>query len=479
MVYDTAAGWYPSTAVLNLQVSGDTGVYEIIYSTESDAKYGRPLIFALPHKIDTASSSTKSHITGVALASRAIGPMVGILSSTLRMEEKHLPVGVGFGLGVKISNDDKQIIRKAIKHEMAGGMKATDGKGTYSNAKRINRLASVYHSALEIGDRGLATRCLEDYLLPAFEPFVKNQQPEGLLYDATFGGIVSGDYFSSFWTGKSQAERINGDFGNTFYNDHHFHYGYLVHASAITGHLHKQLNNGSMAWIDSKREYVQTLIRDFINPSPVDNYFPEFRNFDWFSGHSWANGLFEFGDGQNEESSSEDYNSIYAVKMWGRVTGDAAMEKRSDLMLGVIAGSIQRYMHVGGNLSVHPEQIKANMVSGILWQNKVDWTTWFGSNTEFMNGIHIIPVTPITTYIRSPGFSRKEWETVLSKKLPKNAWESAIHMSVATFDPETAWDFFAKEGFDYNCLDDGLSRSSALVFVAGQKGLRKGLKNRE
>jgi endoglucanase Acf2 len=31
---------------------------------------------------------------------------------------------------------------------------------------------------------------------------------------------------------------------------------------------------------------------------------------------------------QNQESSSEDMMHVYALKMWGRVTGDAALESR-------------------------------------------------------------------------------------------------------------------------------------------------------
>jgi endo-1,3(4)-beta-glucanase len=58
---------------------------------------------------------------------------------------------------------------------------------------------------------------------------------------------------------------------------------------------------------------VNTLVRDIANPSTLDSYFPVSRMFDWYHGHSWAHGLYETFDGKDEESSSEDTMSAYAM----------------------------------------------------------------------------------------------------------------------------------------------------------------------
>ncbi len=70
------------------------------------------------------------------------------------------------------------------------------------------------------------------------------------------------------------------------------------------------------------------LVRDIANPSTRDQYFPVWRCFDWFHGHSWAHGLFDTLDGKDQESSSEDTMHAYALKMWGSVSGDKNMEAR-------------------------------------------------------------------------------------------------------------------------------------------------------
>lgn len=111
------------------------------------------------------------------------------------------------------------------------------------------------------------------------------------------------------------------DYGNTFYNDHHFHYGYHIFAAAVIGHLDK-------TWIAGNKDYVNMLARDTSNPSAKDTIFPMWRSFDWYHGHSWATGLFASLDGKNQESTSEDMMHAYGLKMWGKVSGNAPMEAR-------------------------------------------------------------------------------------------------------------------------------------------------------
>ncbi len=93
----------------------------------------------------------------------------------------------------------------------------------------------------------------------------------------------------------SSATYVTGDkgldFGNTLYNDHHFHYGYHILAAAIIGYLDPQ-------WLDANKAYVDTLVRDVANPSHEDKYFPMWRSFDWYHGHSWAHGLYASMDGK-------------------------------------------------------------------------------------------------------------------------------------------------------------------------------------
>jgi len=121
---------------------------------------------------------------------------------------------------------------------------------------------------------------------------------------------------ASYVTGDSGA-----DFGNTYYNDHHFHYGYHILTAAIIGYI-------DPSWVGPNRDYVNMLVRDVANPSSKDRFFPTWRCFDWYHGHSWAHGLYPAMDGKDQESSSEDMMSAYALKMWGAVSGDEKLAAR-------------------------------------------------------------------------------------------------------------------------------------------------------
>jgi len=82
-----------------------------------------------------------------------------------------------------------------------------------------------------------------------------------LVYDAVWKGVVS----SATYTTKDPGV----DFGNTFYNDHHFHYGYFVYAAAVIGYL-------DPPWLarGTNKAWVNTLVRDFANSVESDARFP-------------------------------------------------------------------------------------------------------------------------------------------------------------------------------------------------------------
>ncbi|CAI4219977.1 unnamed protein product [Parascedosporium putredinis] len=156
------------------------------------------------------------------------------------------------------------------------------------------------------------------------------------------------------------------------------------------------------------------LVRDYANPSAKDSYFPESRAFDWYHGHSWATGLYASMDGKNQESSSEDVMSIYAVKMWGTVTGDSLMAARGNLQLAVLSRAVQHYYLMTSDNAVQPPEFINNKVAGILFENKADHTTFFGANLEYIQGIHMLPLLAASSLSRTREFVLEEWTTYFS-----------------------------------------------------------------
>ena len=93
--------------------------------------------------------------------------------------------------------------------------------------------------------------------------------------------------------------------------------------------------------------------------------------------------------------------------MWGRATGDPAMEARGNLMLAVQARSFRHYFLMENDNTIQPSNFIANKVPGIvstiiwhtleiflnqvqLFENKVDHVTYFGANIEYIQGYCLI-----------------------------------------------------------------------------------------
>ena len=198
----------------------------------------------------------------------------------------------------------------------------------------------------------LATQGLNE-LKGAFAVFATNQQIYPLVYDTVWNGVVSS---GSYVTGDAGQ-----DFGNSYYNDLHFHSSYFIYTAAVIAYL-----DPSSSWLSLNKAWVDTLVRNAANPSSQDNLFPFSRMFDWYHGHSFAKGLFESADSKDEESSSEDAFFAYAMKMWGHVVGDRSMEARGNLMLAILARTLDNYFLLSSDNHNQPADFINNKVTGIV-----------------------------------------------------------------------------------------------------------------
>ena len=97
------------------------------------------------------------------------------------------------------------------------------------------------------------------------------------------------------------------------YNDHHFHYGYHIYAAAVVAKHRPE-------WAREYFERILLYIRDIANPSADDQYFPQFRQKDWYLGNSWAAGLMSMElspHGREQESSSEAIAAFEGIALYG------------------------------------------------------------------------------------------------------------------------------------------------------------------
>ncbi|KAI1817260.1 glycoside hydrolase family 81 protein [Poronia punctata] len=463
-IIDAAAGAYPVSMVLSGSASGAEGRYTFTYQKAGIAGV-KLLMYALPHHYESFDAVTSEATSTVKLQTTTKGMAVAVVADSWTMIEPNMPISLGLAPWDPVTGPKEVLSDSAIKiitpialKELSQSVDQQSNQDSmYFSGKALAKFAGLCFTANnllknpKLAQNGLGS------LKVAFQRFITNKQQYPLYYESAWGGIVSSATYKTGNTGM--------DFGNTFYNDHHFHYGYFIYAAAVIGYL-------DPSWLTRENvEYINTMVRDIANPSASDKYFPVSRNFDWYHGHSWAHGLYETLDGKDQESSSEDAMAAYAIKMWGRAIKDANMEARGNLMLSVIARSLNNYYLFTAQNTVQPSNYIGNRVAGILFENKCDHTTYFGGNIEYVQGIHMLPLLPSSKLTRPADFVKQEWETYFDKGRAdkvEGGWKGILFGNLATVDPQAAWTFFTARDFDPSWLDGGVSLTWYQAYSAGK-----------
>lgn len=358
--YDNSSGVYPVSVNVTGSVTNNTGTYGLSWQKGGKDVASTPLLmFALPHHVSSFDNSTQCRKIPLQLRTTTKGNATAVIGENWTMVEPDLPADMGFapwspskGNVATLSTAAQQVLLNVAPTELQQNMSAqTDLNSMYYSGKALSKFATLIYTVNTLANNpSLAAPALAT-LKNCFAEFANNRQQFPLVYDNVWKGVVSS---ASYVTGDSGV-----DFGNSYYNDHHFHYGYFIHAAAIIGSL-------DPSWLAQNKDYVNTLVRDAGNSVSNDPLFPFSRAFDWFHGHSWAKGLFESFDGKDEESTSEDAMFAYAVKMWGKTVGDASMEARGNLMLGILRRSFHNYFYMESNNTNQPSNFIANKVTGIV-----------------------------------------------------------------------------------------------------------------
>ncbi|KAJ4530105.1 endo-1,3-beta glucanase [Exophiala dermatitidis] len=467
-IYDRAAGAYPTAGHIGGYAHGSKAQYSLSWSKGgSFAGNATLLMFALPHHVDSFDNITQAAVTKLQLSTTTNGNATAVVADYWVLEEDELPTTLDFAPWRPASSTQSLVamssaaiaaIQSVAATEASQNMSAqTNLNSMYYSGKALSKFATLVYTMHDLtGQQDLAKSALLE-LEACFEVFAQNQQQYPLIYDTDWKGLVSS---ASYVTGDSGV-----DFGNSYYNDHHFHYGYFLHAAAVIGYL-------DPTWLTNNKDYVNALARDVSNPSSLDQYFPVFRSFDWYHGHSWAKGLFESGDGKDEESSSEDAMFAYGLKMWGKTIGDASMEARGNLMLSVLARSLQSYFLMTSDNTNQPEEFIGNKVTGILFENKADHVTYFGTDLSYVQGIHMIPIMPFSTLTRTEKFVTEEWSTYFADGAVRQAsditggWKGIVYANLAIINPKAAYNFFTQSDFDMSWIDGGASRTWYIAMSA-------------
>ena len=222
----------------------------------------------------------------------------------------------------------------------------------------------------------------------------------------------------------------------------------MVYAAAILSHF-------DHAWGREHFEEVLLLIRDIANPSDDDEWFPSWRQKDWYQGHSWASGIATlYLNGKNQESSSEAIAAYEGVALFGKVMTTVGEEAKDDKLVNAArevyaAGlvgtatelrSTRMYWHIirGGNdrIKIYPQNY-VEFAVGMLWQTMTQFQTWFGSAPYLAFGIQLLPITAISEARDGEEWAKMSYHSIAEScygdvGCTESGWGVGVHAILAT-----------------------------------------------
>jgi len=396
------------------------------------------LMMALPHHMQTIQNPT----VVVSRVSRTMkGLMTGIKGNSWTLRESLTDIKWFAPKGIEASKKDLIIAALDRDQNKRAGYYAP-----YWNGKELSAMGRLALIADELGNATIAEK-IRSNLKTDLDVWLTANNSNHFVYDTTWKGICT----------KGGMDDINMDFGNAWYNDHHFHYGYFIYAAAVLGKEDRE-------WFNLRKDRILDLLRDYANPSKEDTHFPITRNKDWFDGHSWASGLFGFGDSKNQESTSEATNAYYGIYLLGEALGDQKMSLWGRLLLATELRSVHNYWQMKEGSEIYEPLFAANKVVGVLWSTKVDHLTFFGNNSEYIFGIQAMPYTPISEEHLEASWLREAypvWSQVLQRSVSDD-WKALIYLAHSILDKEAAW----TETQSLRYFDNGNTMTNSLYFVA-------------
>jgi len=436
---DDYADWVPVSANISYAVEGNSAALTYKWKTERlrGVGNGSLLLCALPHHIESLAVS--SVVTGL-IYKTIKGIIKGVTGDTWVLQEALTKIQ--WDAPRPIDSDKINDVKAALQSQTIPPNVQDD---SYFDPKYLAKISRLILIAKAVGNTPVITTMME-ILKPYLIQWLDSVNINPLRYETGWGGICS----------KDGLIDKTDDFGNGQYNDHHYHYGYIIYAIAVCGRF-------DAAFLATYKDKIIQIVRDIACSDPTDSYFPIARHKDWYDGHSWANGLDFFGDSKNQESTSEAINGYYAIYLLGLALRDQNLANWGRILLASEIRSSIKYWHIM-DTSIYAEPFASNKVVGVLWASKVDFLTWFGPEVEKISGIQKIPTTPIMEEVLLKVWLKDAVPVFLARvsATMSQAWKGFLIASGAIIDKPTYWE----QAKQLTQFDDGNTKANLLYFIS-------------
>ena len=299
---------------------------------------------------------------------------------------------------------------------------------SYNDGQVLNRLIQTARIADQTGDTEARNKMVAT---------IKERVEDWLSYQQ--GEVAFLFYYNTTWDALIGYPAGHGQDSNL--NDHHFHWGYFVHAAAFL----EQVEPG---WADQWGPMVNLLIRDAASTDRNDAMFPFLRNFSPYAGHSWANGFATFPNGNDQESTSESMQFASSLIHWGTITENDTIRDLGIYIYTTEQSAVEEYWFDMYDRNFQPSQ-QYRLVSRI-WGNSYDnGVFWTGFEMAPSYGIELYPIHAGSLYLgHNKAYAENLWAEmatntgILSNQENDNLWHDTYWKFLSLTDAQAAIDLY-------------------------------------
>lgn len=298
---------------------------------------------------------------------------------------------------------------------------------SYNEGQVMNRLIQTARIADQTGDIEGRDKMIAT---------VKERLEDWLTYES--GEVAFLFYYNNDWSAMLGYPAGHGQDNNI--NDHHFHWGYFIHAAAFM----EQFEPG---WATQWGDMINLLIRDAASSDRNDSLFPFLRNFSPYAGHSWANGFATFPHGNDQESTSESMQFASSLIHWGSITGNNDIRDLGIFIYTTEQTAIEEYWFDVYERNFDPNH-PYSLVSRV-WGNSYDNGTFFTSDIAASYGIELYPIHGGSLYLgHNQTYAQSLWTEmaantgILSNAVNPHLWHDTYWKFLSLTDAQSAIDLY-------------------------------------
>ena len=248
----------------------------------------------------------------------------------------------------------------------------------YWSGRAVGRLASLVALAAELGNTALRDKLLGE---------LKTKLQDWFTYSP--GEVNKHWAYDPTW--RTLCPIFDMHYACRDLSDHHFINGYFIRAAAIVA----LYDPAGASWVQAWGPMVQHLIKDPMNWDRNDTQYAFLRHYSPIEGHSWASGI-AFGEGLNEESSSEAMNFATGVALWGMATGNKTVRDLGLMYHANQSRAIEEYWFDVDDTNFPADYRPPH--AGIIWGAGHKYGTWWTPEPRAIHGINVLPITSGSIY---------------------------------------------------------------------------------